>query len=355
MNRIHVACSDTQQISVFGVPDDPARAPGDALRPLATIDVQAPPQTGRSMVMATNPGATRLYAAYLRDGRYTVATYAIDADDGVPRLLGAQALADTMAYMATDRTGRFLLCASYAGNRVTVNEVLGDGRVGPLLQDVATEPKAHCILADASNRHVLHTSLGGDVIYQQRFDALTGRLSPNEPPLCRTAPGSGPRFLAFGRDGRHVYVNGELDGTVSVYGYDAGAGTLGACMQTVSLLPPGFTGAAWAADLVVSADGRWLYTSERTSSTVAAFAIDAVDGSLRQVGWLPSVRQPRALAIDPAGRFLVAAGQLSHSVALYAIDAESGALRHLAEHPVGRNPTWISVVSRPPSARSSAG
>jgi 6-phosphogluconolactonase len=171
-------------------------------------------------------------------------------------------------------------------------------------------------------------------------------LSPHEPPAVSMRPKSGPRFLALSPDGRFVYVNGELDGSISVYPFERATGTLQPRIQTVSLLPTGFTGRAWAADLRMTPNGEYLYASERTSSTLSAFAVDRVSGLLRPVGSVASVQQPRALAIDPEGRYLIAAGQLSNSIMSYAIVPGTGALRALSEYPVGRNPTWIEITGR---------
>jgi len=163
-------------------------------------------------------------------------------------------------------------------------------------------------------------------------------------------PLSGPRFISLSPDGRHVYVNGELDGSVSVHPFDAATGTVRPSVQQLSALPAGFAGKPWAADLKLTPDGRHLYVSERTGSTIAAFAVEAGSGTLRLVSIVPALRQPRALGIDPSGRFLIAAGQLSNSVAVYAIDPASGGLRALAEYPVGRNPTWVEILPDPESA-----
>ncbi len=89
-----------------------------------------------------------------------------------------------MAYIATDRSGRFLLAASYPNNKVTVNLIAPDGTVQPPKQIVPTEPNAHAIQPDAANRFVLATSLGGTLARQFRFDAATGTLSPNDPPAA---------------------------------------------------------------------------------------------------------------------------------------------------------------------------
>jgi 6-phosphogluconolactonase len=341
MSYVYVANADGQDISVFRLEND------GALSVCATVAAQSPPQTGRSMLLAISPDQRFLYAAYLSGGAHFAATtFRVDGSNGIPVPQGTAALADSMAYMVTDRSGRYLLCASYAGSRVTVNRIGADGLVGALVQDIATAPKAHCIITDASNRHVLHTSLGGDLVYQQRFNAANGELAPNVPATIAMTPGSGHRFIAMSPDGRFVYINAELDGSISVHPYDGNSGTLQPRIQTLSVLPPGFTGKAWAADLRLSPDGRYLYGSERTSSTVSTFAVDGASGLLRLVGSVPAVRQPRALAIDPTGRYLFAAGQLSNSVICYSLDPGTGAPKPLREYPVGLNPTWIEITGR---------
>jgi 6-phosphogluconolactonase len=341
MSYVYVANADGQDISVFGLESD------GALSVSATVAAQSPPQTGRSMLLAISPDQRFLYAAYLSgDAHFAATTFAIDASNGIPVAQGTAALADSMAYMATDRSGRYLLCASYAGSRVTVNRIGADGLVGALVQNIATAPKAHCIVTDASNRHVLHTSLGGDLVYQQRFDAGNGELAPNEPATIAMTPGSGPRFIALSPDGRFVYINAELDGSISVHPYDGNSGTLQPRIQSVSVLPPEFAGKPWAADLRITPEGRYLYASERTSSTVSTFAVEGASGLLRLVGSVPTVRQPRALAIDPAGRYLLAAGQLSNSIMCYSLDPDTGAPKPLQEYPVGLNPTWIEITGR---------
>ena len=155
--------------------------------------------------------------------------------------------------------------------------------------------------------------------------------------------GAGPRHVRFHPRGTLVYVIGELDATVHVFDYDAGNGRLTA-KQSVSALPPGFQGEPAAADLHVTSDGRFLYASERTSSTLAAFRIDPARGTLTPIGSVPTEQEPRGFAIDPSGRYLLAVGQHSHAMSSYAIDPTSGQLGKLREYPMGRNPNWIEII-----------
>ncbi|HUX73502.1 MAG TPA: beta-propeller fold lactonase family protein [Steroidobacteraceae bacterium] len=337
---VYVANADTQDLTVFDL-----RADG-AMALLGTVAVQRPAQVGRSIVLAPSPDRKFLYAGHLSGaGQTAVATFAVNARSGMPERLGSAALADTTAYLATDRSGRFLFSASYSGNQVTVNAIRADGSVGDTLQVVCTEPKAHCIVTDPSNRFVLHTSLGGGLIYQERFDARTGKLSPNDPPTVGARAKSGPRFLVFAPDGKFVYLINELDAAVDVHPFDPRSGTLAAAIQTANTVPERFSGRPWGADIHLRPDGKFLYVSERTTSMITAFAVDPASGRLTRVDAYPTVKQPRAFNIDPSGRYLLSAGQLSNTVVCHLIDAASGELIALREHAVGKNPTWVESVA----------
>src|SRR5205085_1985478 len=103
-------------------------------------------------------------------------------------------------------------------------------------------------------RNVLVTSLGGDVVQQMRFDPLTGKLSPNEPPEASVKDKAGPRHLVFSPSGRFVYLVNELDGSLYVFPYDAAKGVLKPAVQVTTVLPPGFRGKPWAADIHLTPD-----------------------------------------------------------------------------------------------------
>jgi 6-phosphogluconolactonase len=118
-------------------------------------------------------------------------------------------------------------------------------------------------------------------------------------------------------------------------------------LQTASALPPGFDGQPWAADIRVTPDGRFLYASERRSSTLSGFRIDAGSGMLSPLECVPTEKQPRSFAIDPAGRYLLAAGEASNRMTSYAIDAATGKLTGLKEYPMGRKPNWVEIIVLP--------
>lgn len=336
---VYVGNAESQDITVFEI------AAG-GLQLVATVAVPGPKEPGTSLPLAVSPDRKFLYAG-LRNQPYSVATFSIDARTGALVHAGSGPLADSMAYIVTDRTGRFLLAASYDGDKVTVSPIGAGGIVQPAQQVVPTLPHAHCILPDLANRHVLHTSLGGDVVYQDSFDAGSGQLSPGHPPAVSVKRNAGPRHLVFSADARFVYLIDELDASIYLFPYDPATGTLATQKQVVSALPKGFTGKPWAADIHLTPDGRFLYASERTSSTLAAFRVHPGDGTLESIGSFATARQPRSFQIDPSGRHLVSAGQLSNTVTVHSIDEETGTLAIVREYPTGKNPSWVEIIRLP--------
>jgi 6-phosphogluconolactonase len=333
--RVYVSNADSGDISVLQLDER-----SGALATLQTIAVG-----GMLMPMALSPGRRHLYVARRSDPLAVVA-FAIDPHSGLLTHLGEAPLPASMASIAVDGSGRWLFSASYGGNVVAVSAVSANGLPQPAHQVIATEPKAHAISSDPSNRFVFATSLGGGQLLQFRFDAGTGRLLANDPPWLALRVESGPRHFAFHRQAPFVYLLNELDASLDVLAFDREAGTL-RLVQTVNTVPPGFSGEPWAADLHLSPDGRFLYSSERRSSTLAAFAVDTSTGQLSALGHVATQAQPRGFAITPSGRYLICAGQLSHRVGVHAMDTTTGALTLASEHDVGRNPNWVEVIQLP--------
>ena len=332
---VYVSDADSQEISILQL--DKAKG---TLEPLDTVKVG-----GSVMPLAVSPDRHFLYAS-LHSQPYRVVTFAIDPTDGRLKRLGESSLADSMANIDTDRSGRWLFSASYGGAKISVNEIGKDGVVGAVRQVIDTAPNAHAIHANASNRFVLATSLGGDNVSIWRFDAQTGKLTASDPAQLSAPAKSGSRHFVWDQAQRFVYLLGELDASLGVYAWDAQRGALSELQRTTTL-PAGFGGKPWAADLHLRPDGRFLYASERSSSTITTFRVDAATGLLQPLGQTPTEKTPRGFAIDSTGAFLIAAGQDSNAVSLHTIDAASGALgapRHVA---VGKNPNWVEIVDLP--------
>lgn len=334
---VYVGNGDTSDVNVFAL--DPKSGDLSAVQTIAVPDLK---KGGPSTPLAVSPDKKFLYMG-LRGEPLVVATFAIDRKTGKLTHVGNGPLADSMAHIATDRKGKFLLAASYGGHKVTVNPIGDNGVPKAYIQAITTPPNAHMIVADPANRFVFATSLGADVVNQYVFDAAKGGLAPNQPFAVDVKAKSGPRHFVFHPNGKMVFLLGELDGSVSTLDYDAKKGTLKPRAEAASVVPQGFTGKVWAADLRITPNGKFLYGSERTSNTLTGFTVDG-KGKLTKLGDWPTEKQPRGIAIDPQGRYLFATGQVSHGMTAYSIDQKTGKLTQLKQYPTGKNPNWVEVV-----------
>jgi len=296
-----------------------------------------------SMPMALSPDRRYLHLA-LRSEPFVAASFAIDRATGRLKHLGNAPLQASMAYIITDRSGRFLLAASYPQSMLTINPIDAEHRVaGPPTQVLPTKPKAHCVLVDVANKFAYCTNLGGDIIMQLKFDAAKGMVSPNTPAEIATRPGAGPRHMAFHPSGRFLYLITETTATIGTYAVNKANGTLTE-LQFVDMMAPGYKGEIAAADLHVSPDGHFIYGSERKTNTLTGFRIDPARGTLSRIGQWPTETTPRGFAIDPRGRFLLSVGLDSNQMTAYTINAKNGALTPLQQYAMGKMPNWVEFV-----------
>lgn len=319
--------------------------------------------------LAVNAAGTRMYstnetdrAGADRDG--TLSAFAIDRADGALTLLntvGSGGAGPT--YVSVHPSGRFVLVANYFGGSVAVLPILPDGRLGAAT-DIKTDAgtlgsttatnappgsfaisghdhaHAHMIQADPSGRFVLHVDLGLDRIFVWSFDGRTGVLTPNDPPAISLPPGDGPRHFAFHPNGRWLYSIQEEGSTLVWFDWDAAGGRL-TSRQTVSTLPPGFAGSNFCSEILVSADGRFVYAGNRLHDSIGIFAIGRT-GELTRVGeaWTRG-NYPRSFNVEPDGRFLYSCNQRGDNIAVFRVDRATGRLAFTGQYaPVG-NPSII--------------
>lgn len=317
------------------------------------------------MPMTATRDGRWLHAA-VRSQPFRLCSYAVEPDSGALTHEPEVSLADNMVYIALDRTERWLVGASYSGNTVAVHPIEVDGRASPSPScHFATGGiKPHAIAISPDNRFVYVPHLGSDELQIYPFDATTGVLQAAEVRSVRLPDNFGPRHLVFSPNGRFLYLLGEMSGRVAVFEHQADTGGL-TLVQTVSTLPPDTplrpglprvpsgvqeTAAVdlatliWCADLLITPDGRYLYSTERTRDHISCLAIDPLNGHLRYLRQVATERQPRGIACDPEGRFLISSGEHADHLSVFRIDPASGSLERVQRTAVGSGANWIQVV-----------
>lgn len=320
------------------------------------------------MPMTLSPNKKYLYAV-IRSQPTRVLTYAIDPATGALAQKASAPLPDSMPYVSTDHTGRFLFTASYGGDKLAVSPIGENGLVeAEAIQVIPTGRNAHSIMPDRSNNFVYAATLGANQVLQFTFDSKTGKLTANEPPAVSPEAGHGPRHLAFSPDNKYLYVLNELSGHVTQYTIDPSKGTLtlvdsissvpaeaglawGAPQAPVGAAPAPASVAAkdekpkvWAADIQITPDGKFLYSTERTTNKIALFTVAPGTGKLTYVTNFATEAQPRGIRIDPSGQYLVASGEKSDRVSVYKIDKGTGKLGEPNRYPVGNGANWVEIV-----------
>lgn len=174
------------------------------------------------LAAVTTAAGTALYTVSERtDG----AVAAFDVTGAAPRPIGEPMLvgAEGPTHLAVSQG--HLLTANYGSGSVSVLPIGTDGAPGPVggvmrhkgsgpVLDRQDAPHAHQVLPDPSGRWVLSVDLGTDSVRICALDTAADALVLHGETALR--PGTGPRHLAFHPAGRHAYVLGELEPTVTV-------------------------------------------------------------------------------------------------------------------------------------------
>ena len=348
---VYVSNAEDGTIGMYTMENDGTLKPGAAIEAGKLV-----------MPMSVSPDKRFLIAA-VRSQPFSAVSYAIDRATGALKLVAKAPLAESLPYISIDKSGRWLLGASYGGHKVTVNPIGRDGKVGKESQVIPTALNAHAILTDKSNQYAFAPHLGTDQVFQFRFDARTGKLSSNTPATVQMKSRTGPRHLIVSKDNKFVYLLNELTAVVTTLALDQKTGLLTQMSEASALpgdsklqpgaprVPAGTSGGPardvsndiWASDLHLTPDGKFLYAAERTGSSIGAFSVDAATGKLTFLSSTPVEKQPRGFRIHPNGKFLVVSGQQSSTISVYAIETNGG-LKLLQKYPTGKDTNWVEIV-----------
>jgi 6-phosphogluconolactonase (cycloisomerase 2 family) len=258
-------------------------------------------------------------------------------------------------HLAVDPSGRFLVIA----NHITTAEVASslavlmlrpDGALGELTDLVPLKgkvgphrteqpfPKPHHAPFDPTGRFVVVPDKGRDVVESYRLDDAGKLILAG---AARAQEGAGPRHVAFTPDARFAYVLNELNSTIEAFRFDAKTGAL-APFQVLASAPDSYTGDGRASEVEVSADGRFVYASNRGADDIAVLAIDRPTGRLSARGWQASGgKTPRFFALSPGRRTLFAANEDSDSIMALSVDGRTGLLGRPVQVAQVGSPTCI--------------
>jgi 6-phosphogluconolactonase len=135
-----------------------------------------------------------------------------------------------------------------------------------------------------------------------------------------------------------------MGGVVSAYRYSNGKFTL---IQNISSVPAGFKGDIGSADIHVSADGNFLYASNRgESNTIAIFKINQQTGKLTVVDHQSTLgKAPRNFNFDPSGNFLLVGNQDNDEIVIFKVNKKTGLLTDTGKRIKVGKPVCLKWIS----------
>jgi 6-phosphogluconolactonase len=294
--------------------------------------------------LAMHPSLPVLYAVGGVDGDPSVAAYAINGTlkNASLKFMNALEIGDGgAAHVSVDATGKTVLTAQYGGGSTGVFSLNDDGSLKARTQLIKhegasnavtgrqTKSHAHWTGFSPDNRFAFVPDLGLDKVLIYKVDAAASKIQSHGSGTI--APGGGPRHMKFHNNGKWIYVLHELDLSVTVFDYDAAAGTMTA-KQTIETVPKADLAKEQAkscSEIRVHPSGNFVYAANRGHDTITVFRVDPSSGELTFVE-REFVRgaTPRNFNIDPAGKWLLAAGQDSHTLASFEVNADNGELTY---------------------------
>jgi 6-phosphogluconolactonase len=276
----------------------------------------------------------------------SVSAFRVDHTTGALTAVGdsvptdsANTLSGGLAYIGVDAPSGTLLAANYAAGIAATLPIARDGRLGaPVseIQDSGSGPSArqagphvHDMTVAPGGHYILTPDFGADKVFVRRFDRATRQLSADGVPgpgYYAVTAGDAPRRIEFHPNGRIAYLLCELGADIQTLAWDPRTATL-TQLQDQSIDTAGFTGTPSAAELALSADGRFVYVSNRGQNSLLAYSADPRTGLLTLVQRTDcGGDNPWSISVHPDGRWMFVANRLSNTVNLFSIDRASGTL-----------------------------
>ena len=234
-------------------------------------------------------------------------------------------------HVDVSKDGKFIAVANYGGGSTALYPLAENGSLLPassvivnegssVNKDRQTKPYAHSIKFSPFENRIFSADLGTDQL--NMFILEKDKLVQKGQKFAKLEAGAGPRHFDFYPDGNFIYVISELNSTITTL---KRVGDNWEKFQVISTLPTDFKGASYCADIHISADGKYLYGSNRGHNSIAVFEINSETKLLKSTGFVSAGGNwPRNFALSPNGNYMLVANQKSGNITVFKINKTSG-------------------------------
>ncbi len=297
-------------------------------------------EIGSPGFLALHPAGDKLYAVANFPGGPGAIGYRIGPKGSLEPINTAPTGNGGGAHLAVHPSGKFLLTAQYGGGSVALFPLDEAGRLGAatltrheggsrVVKGRQDSPHPHWCGFSSDGKFALVPDLGLDGIVIYRINLQVPSLERHG--FAASVPGGGPRHLRFSPDGKFIYLLNELSLSVTSFAWDAAKGTTRLLATVPALSEAAKSKEAFnsAAEILVSRDGRFVYSSNRGHDTVTVYRADPATSALKVIQVQP-IRGafPRNINLAPAGDWLLAAGADSNTVSVHKVDPKTGELTY---------------------------
>ena len=176
------------------------------------------------------------------------------------------------------------------------------------------------------NNYLFATDKGCDRIYFFRVaDTEKGlRLQKCDSAFVSVPNGYGPRHMEFSKNGKFMYLLCETSGKILVYSVSETDGNI--ILNQIQEEVSDKKKAGASADIHLSPDGKFLYSSNRRGKDGIAIFKTSENGTIKRIAYQVTLQWPRSFAISPDGDFMFVCCQKYKAVQIFRIDKSSGYL-----------------------------
>lgn len=304
--------------------------------------------------LAINKNNTHLYSVAKNGNEGGAFAFEINpVDYSLKALNGNFKEGKSPCHIILDKTNNFVFTSNYHEAELVSYKIASDGSIGKAIDTVVhkgdgpnkpRQDSAHIHFADLTpdNKYIYTIDLGLDKVslYELKDGYFKARADLN------IAPGSGPRHMEFHPNGHFSYLLNELRSEITVLQYHKDKPSFEE-VEYISMLPPDCSVESTGAAIHISADGDYLYASNRGHDSITVFKVDSVSGKLTFVANTKLQGQsPRDFSISPSGKFLIVANQNTSNVELYSISQLTGELTYLNVSEYIPNPVCVKFLNQ---------
>jgi len=285
--------------------------------------------------VAVSPDNKFIYAVNETGATSTVSAFKYDAKTGDLTFLNkVDSHGADPCFITVD--AKNVIVANYSGGSLAVFSRKVDGSLTEALQIIkhtgkSIDPKGrqesahvHMTKFTPDHKYLIVNDLGEDQTYIYNYSPTSKEKILTVKSVLKTNAGTGPRHITFSPNGKFAYLAHEFNGSITTFAYANGNLTK---IQEIGTTPKDFNGKVDGADIHVSADGKFLYETNRgDANSISAFSI-LPTGKLKFIETVSTLgKGPRNFAIDPTGKFLLIGHQYTNNIVIFNRNKTTGKL-----------------------------